>query len=91
MDQYKLASVNDSETTYKFNTETLYKGHGDKSVLILAGHMKLTEEEIACIRYHMGAFTEKEEWDYYTRACKQHENVLWTHHADMIASQVMQL
>ena len=41
-----------------------------------------------CIRYHMGAFTEKEEWRLYTRAVNQFPNVLWTHQADMIASHI---
>lgn len=74
--------------TYEYNTDTLLKGHGDKSVMLLASHMELTEEEVMCIRYHMGAFTDKEEWNFYTRAVRQFPNVLWTHHADMIASHV---
>lgn len=73
---------------YEYNTETLLKGHGDKSVMLLSQLFTLTEEEILCIRYHMGAFTEKEEWSDYTRAIHKYPNVLWTHHADMIASHV---
>lgn len=73
---------------WTYNNEALFKGHGDKSVMKLASLMKLTEEEVACIRYHMGAFTEKEEWQDYTRAIHAYPNVLWTHHADMIASHV---
>lgn len=73
---------------WEYNTETLLKGHGDKSVMLLSQHMKLTEEEVLCIRYHMGAFTDKEEWRDYTRAVHRYPNVLWTHHADMIASHV---
>lgn len=73
---------------WTYNNEALFKGHGDKSVMKLASLMKLTEEEVACIRYHMGAFTEKEEWRDYTRAVHAYPNVLWTHHADMIASHV---
>lgn len=77
------------EKVYKPNTETLLKGHGEKSVMILAAHLQLTEEEVVCIRYHMGAFTEKEEWNDYTRAIRRYPNVLWVHHADMIASHVI--
>lgn len=36
----------------------------------------------------LGAFVDQEEWSYYTRAVKYYRNVLWTHVADMIASQV---
>lgn len=32
--------------------------HGDKSVFIIQRYMQLTNEEIAAIRYHMGAFQE---------------------------------
>ena len=44
--------------------------------------------ELNSIRYHMGAFTDKEEWRDYTCAVHRYPNVLWTHHADMIASHV---
>ena len=64
------------------------KGHGDKSVKILKQFIDLTEEEELCIRWHMGAFDEKENWPHYSGSVKRYPNVLWTHTADMIASQV---
>lgn len=73
---------------WEYNTETLLKGHGDKSVMLLSRFYELTEEEILCIRYHMGAFVEKEEWRDYTRAVNLYPNVLWTHTADMLAAHV---
>lgn len=42
-----------SVTTYEFNDELPY-GHGEKSVYILSGYMRLTREEAFAIRYHMG-------------------------------------
>ena len=33
-------------------------------------------------------FTDKSEWNDYTRAVSQYPNVLWTHQADMLASHV---
>lgn len=74
---------------FDYNPSPFLSGHGDKSVIYLAQHMKLTPEEIVCIRWHMGAFDEKSNWNYYTKAVHQYPNVLWTHHADMIASQIM--
>lgn len=74
---------------YEYRDDMLLKGHGDKSVMLLASHFQLTEEEVMCIRYHMGAFTPESEWKDYTRAVHKYPNVLWTHHADMIASHVM--
>lgn len=64
-------------------------GHGEKSILMLKDHIKLTQEETACIQYHMGAFTNKEEWQYYTQAVQTYSNVLFTHTADMVASQIL--
>lgn len=77
------------EQAWEYNPDTLLKGHGDKSVMLLSQFYTLTDEEIMCIRYHMGAFTEKEEWRDYTRAVHAFPNVLWTHQADMLASHVV--
>ena len=49
---------------------------------------ELTEEEKLCIRYHMGAFVDQKEWSYYSRDVNICPNVLFTHTADMIASQI---
>ena len=57
-------------------------------LIMLMGLINLTDEEAMCIRYHMGAFTDQKEWEYYTRAVKKYPNVLYTHTADMIASQI---
>lgn len=73
---------------WEYNPQTLLKGHGEKSVMLLSQFYTLTEEEILCIRYHMGAFTPKEEWNDYTGAIHAYPNVLWTHQADMLASHV---
>lgn len=39
--------------TYEFDDKLPY-GHGEKSVYIISGYMKLTREEAFAIRYHMG-------------------------------------
>ena len=44
-----------------FINQIRFCGHGDKSVMIASMITKLTEEEVMCIRYHMGAFTDKAE------------------------------
>ena len=80
----------DDYVRYAYNKETILDGHGEKSV-ILAQHIigKLTLEEIACIRWHMGAFDDKERWGYYNYAIKQYPNVLYSHTADMIATAIL--
>jgi len=42
-----------SVPTYEFDDKLPY-GHGEKSVYIISGFMKLTREEAFAIRYHMG-------------------------------------
>lgn len=39
--------------TYEYN-DLLPYGHGEKSVYMISGYMKLTREEAFAIRYHMG-------------------------------------
>ncbi|KXU43817.1 MAG: hydrolase [Longibaculum muris] len=39
--------------TYEYN-DTLPYGHGEKSVYMISGYMRLTREEAFAIRYHMG-------------------------------------
>lgn len=64
-------------------------GHAELSIHILrnAG-IELTEEEAACIRWHMGAFDDPQNWSNYTNAIHVYPNVLWTHTADMVAAHI---
>lgn len=81
----------DIETdSYKYNNDIIIPGHGDKSIIILQKYIDLTDEEIACIRWHMGAYeTDPKMWDYYGRAIEKYPNVLFTHTADMCASKIL--
>jgi len=81
----------DIETnSYKFNEECILPGHGDKSVIVTQKYISLTDEEIACIRWHMGAYeTDTKLWNYYGRAIEEYPNVLYTHTADMVASKIL--
>lgn len=89
LDDYYAVSLDKPKNIgIEWNKERLYPGHGDKSLIMLMGLIDLTEEEKMCIRYHMGAFTDKSEWEFYNRAVRRYPNVLWTHTADMIASQI---
>ena len=53
-----------------------------------AGLLELTEEEMVCIRYHMGPYEGKEMWSSYSNAMRRYPNLIWVHAADMIASQI---
>jgi len=77
---------------YEYNPNTLLKGHGTKTLMILSQFINLTEEEMLCIRYHMGAYgneqEQKDEWAGFDKAIHKYPNVLWAHMADMLASKV---
>ena len=72
---------------WAYNPAPMFKGHGDKSVMMLSQVMTLTEEEMLCIRFHMGAYV-TDDWDAFDRAIRKYQSVLFTHTADMYASKV---
>lgn len=98
MDQYQHPIIPEIKTPdskpvyagdkWEYRKDQLLKGHGAKSVMIASTLCQLTEEEMLCIRYHMGAY-ETDDWNEYDRAIRKYETVLWTHTADMIASKVI--
>lgn len=75
--------------SWEYNNATLLPGHGDKSVMMLQQHIQLTDEELYCIRWHMGAFDDKENWNSYGRAVTNFPNVLYTHTAYMAAARIL--
>lgn len=77
----------DAFPTYEYNQHMLLQGHGAKSVMILSQFMTLTEEEMLCIRYHMGAY-EREDLQEFDLAIKRWPNTLWSHMSDMLAAKV---
>lgn len=79
--------VMDMDGTYDFDPNADSR-HGEKSVDLLSQFYELTEEEKRCVRWHMGAFDQRENWNQYSGSVKEYPNVLWTHTADMIAAHV---
>jgi len=81
-DNYKVV-----DGKWKYNPNMILPGHGEKSIIMLQNIAPdaLTNEEIACIRWHMGAFDGRNNWEYYTRAVAKFPNVMYTHAADMAA------
>ena len=90
IDSYVLKEKNPygPHLEWEHNDESLIPGHGIKSIVYIQQFMPLTEEEMLCIRWHMGAFDRPEYWNTYERAIGRYPNVLYTHTADMIASYV---
>lgn len=88
IDSYKK-EMDGEGVGYTWNNDTILKGHATKSIMLLSQFVNLTEEELLCIRFHMGAY-ERDDWDSYDKAIRQFPTVLWTHTADMIASKLME-
>ncbi len=82
-------TFNWNEGKWEWNKNQIHTGHGEKSVIMLQQHLNLNEQEIACIRWHMGSFTDQKEWEYYGRAVERYPVVLFTHTADMYASRAL--
>lgn len=63
-------------------------GHGEKSVYIISGFMKLSREEAMAIRWHMGAFDEAVKGGSYSMgaAYEKYPVALLLHIADMKAT-----
>lgn len=82
-----------AEGRYIYFPSVLLTEHGIKSVVLAQQlpDIHLNEEEIACITYHMGAFTDSSLWKNYTNAIHKYPNVLWTHTADCYAAHVMEV
>lgn len=81
------------ESEWGYNDKRLLTGHGDKSVIMLQQLLKgnVTMQEAMCIRWHMGAFDSKENWNAYGNAVACDQNILYTHTTDMYASRVLDI
>lgn len=80
--------IKGKEVHFEYNPNTILKGHADKSIMLLSQFINLTEEELLCIRFHMGAYEGQDQWDNYDKAIRKYETVLWVHTADMYTSKV---
>lgn len=90
-DLCKVDAYLKTESGYKYNPDTILTGHGEKSVILALQHIHLTDEEIMCIRYHMGAYEGEKIWNNLGQAIQRYPNILWTHTADMVASQILEM
>lgn len=73
---------------YEYDKTALPMGHGEKSVYIIQREgMRLTDEEALAIRWHMGAYRDKNAGDMDT-AFDTSSMALILHLADMLASHM---
>lgn len=88
LDSYRY-NAKDDKWYYNDKQEIDVGGHGIASVVLAQRFIQLTDEELYCIRYHMGAYEQKD-WSKYDLAIRRYPNVLYTHTADMVASKLME-
>lgn len=74
---------------YKTDEELPY-GHGEKSVYIISGFMRLTREEAMAINWHMGGFDARVKGGSYQlgKAYLLHPLSVLTHVADLMATYI---
>ena len=73
-------------------SDQLPYGHGEKSVYIISGFMKLTREEAMAIRWHMGAFDDSAKGGSYALSSvfEQYPLALELHIADLRSTYLME-
>lgn len=63
-------------------------GHGEKSVYIINGFMRLKRSEAMAIRWHMGAFSDEDKASSLSQAFDEYPFAMMLHIADMLASHI---
>lgn len=63
-------------------------GHGEKSCFILSKFIKLTNEELYAIRWHMGGYEPKENYSYLGDAFNKYPLAVYLHVADLISTYI---
>lgn len=65
-------------------------GHGEKSVILIQQFLTLTLEESLIIRWHMGPYIAKDDYNTYRQAMALYKSVLAFYHADDEASNFLE-
>lgn len=73
---------------YDYSDDVFPVGHGEKSILMILEHLKLTFDEMLAIRWHMGGFAPKEEYYTLGTAYSKSKLALYLHFADMQATYI---
>ena len=61
-------------------------GHGEKSIIMISEFIKLSKEEMYAIRWHMGGYEAKENYNFVATAYKKYPLAVFTHMADLMAT-----
>jgi hypothetical protein len=78
------------ENKYLHNFKSLPLGHSEKSIALIQRFISLTDMELMCIRWHMGAFESGGD-DKYFNAALETPLVLLSHLADWISARIIEV
>lgn len=73
------------EGGYRYR-DTRMLGHGEESVILIQRWLHLTDKEVLAIRWHMGAYTGRQDWETLSKVYDSCPEALCVHMADMIAT-----
>lgn len=79
----------ESVPSYTVNDKYPY-GHGEKSVMMIEGFIKLSPMERYMIRWHMGFSEPKENWGSLGNAIRKYPAILAIHEADLEATYLLE-
>lgn len=65
-------------------------GHGEKSIILIQKFIDLTDEEIAAIRWHMGAFEPKENHSMISKVFSKYPLALMLHISDLKSTYIIE-
>lgn len=65
-------------------------GHGEKSLILAMRYIDLSEEETYAIRWHMGGFEPKENYNSISNAFSKYPLALYLHIADLKATYLVE-
>lgn len=71
--------------------DSLPLGHGDKSVIMLQNFIRLTQEEMLGIRWHMGGYVNKDDYRTLSNAWDKCKSGACLHTADLEASNLFEV
>lgn len=63
-------------------------GHGEKSCFIISEFIKLTKEELYAIRWHMGGYENKDQYNYLSAAFEKYPLAVYVHMADLMSTYI---
>lgn len=79
------------EVPFYTTDDKLPFGHGEKSVYIINGFLRLKRAEAMAIRWHMGAYSDTDKISTLSKAFDEYPIALILHMADMLASHIDEL